>query len=378
MFGTSSYKKLLQIILKLVNSFCPRKSRSKCDKIISNANLVMSRVLYFHHEWGGGVDFWLQNQVQKLQSDHYIFVLFYQKKPNKINLQVIFKGQKESILFNNFKEVAGIFSKIKIDKIYINQISFFPNIDVVFDFIKQNKHNKTKTTMLMHDFSSICIKANLVKDDGSQCDMIRNRNYCDCNPDAEENVKKWRSFLTNQVDEILCFSEHSYQIVSQFYSATANKIKIIPHDVPFLRKVNVVKSDKIINIAVIGFLNKIKGCDVVEEMSKLIISNNLPIKIFAIGKCKVKGNSALKILGKYNREDLPEIIEKNQIDIIFISSICPETFSYTMHEATMMGTKVACFDLGAQAEYIRKYDQGLIISQINAKAALDKILSFVK
>ncbi len=378
MFDAILYKKFLQIISKLFNNFSLKKSRQECKKIIFDLSSETPKLLYLHHEWGGGVDFWLQNQIQKLKNDNCICVIFYQKKLNKINLQVIFKEQRTSASFNNFAEIADIFSKIEIGKIYVNQISFFPNIDTVFEFIKQNRSNKTKTIMLMHDFSSICINGNLIKDDGSKCGIAANKNSCDCNLDSGKNVKKWESFLTDQADEILCFSEHSHRIVSQFYPSLIHKISVIPHDVPFLRMVNVVKSDQTINIAVIGFLNKIKGCDIVEEMSQLIIANNLPIRIFVAGKCKVKGNSVLKILGKYKREDLPEIIEQNQIDAVFISSICPETFSYTTNEALMMGLKVICFDIGAQAECVRKYSQGCVIEKVKAKEALDTILNFVK
>src|SRR5262249_7848887 len=144
------------------------------------------------------------------------------------------------------------------------------------------------------------------------CDVLDNKSHCDCSPLAQENVKKWKEFLVNQIDEILCFSNNSKQIISQFYPSISSKISILTHDVPFLRKVNYVKTTKIINIGVMGFLNKIKGCEIVEQMSKIIIHDNLSIKIFVIGKCKKESNLALKILGKYDRKDLPEIIENNE------------------------------------------------------------------
>lgn len=364
---------------KYRNQLNNRKNKLAFDHIISNLDQKNQKLVYFHHEWGGGADMYLKNKIEQLKDSSYIFVVICVKKLAKFNLQVTFKNQFSSVLFDHLDEISNLFSKIRINEIYINQISSFPDIETVFNLIKQNRKNcDAKTIMLIHDFASICIKNHLIKDDGTKCDMVSNKTYCNCSPLAKENVKKWQQFLIDQTDKILCFSNNSKQIISEFYPALLDKIDIIPHDVPPLRKVKIVKTSPKINIATIGFLNKIKGCDLIKEMSKIIIDNNLPAQILVIGKSKIKSNKALKIFGKYERKDLPKIIEKNQIDIVFISSICEETFSYAAHEAMMMGLKVACFPIGAQLEYIAKYDQRLIISEINAETALDEILNFVK
>jgi glycosyltransferase involved in cell wall biosynthesis len=68
----------------------------------------------------------------------------------------------------------------------------------------------------------------------------------------------------------------------------------------------------------------------------------------------------------------------NKIDIIFIASIWPETFSYTTEEVIKMGLPVASFDIGAPAERIAKYDKGLIISDMTAGTAVEEILKYIK
>lgn len=67
----------------------------------------------------------------------------------------------------------------------------------------------------------------------------------------------------------------------------------------------------------------------------------------------------------------------NDADVIFISSICPETFSFTTVEAIAMNIPVACFDLGGRADHVRKYKRGLVISKQDAKTALDQIMDLV-
>ena len=73
----------------------------------------------------------------------------------------------------------------------------------------------------------------------------------------------------------------------------------------------------------------------------------------------------------------PEIIEDRKIDVIFIPSIWPETFSYTSQEAIEMGMPVAVFDLGAPPERVKKYEKGLVIDKIDAAYALEKIRGMV-
>ena len=85
----------------------------------------------------------------------------------------------------------------------------------------------------------------------------------------------------------------------------------------------------------------------------------------------------MKITGSYEREHLPEIIEDRKIDVIFIPSIWPETFSYTSQEAIEMGMPVAVFDLGAPPERVKKYEKGLVIDKIDAAYALEKIRGMV-
>ena len=80
-----------------------------------------------------------------------------------------------------------------------------------------------------------------------------------------------------------------------------------------------------------------------------------------------------KSTGKYKREDLPQIIKDEQIDIFLIPSIWPETFSYTAQEVMMMELPLMVFDLGAPAERVKKYTKGIIINEISAVAVLDTV-----
>jgi glycosyltransferase involved in cell wall biosynthesis len=354
------------------------KNKNIVNKIFLNLKTDNDKIIYFHHDWGGGSEVYVQNKIEQLRQYKCIFVLVYKSKLKKFSIEVIFKGESGSLIFNRSQEVVNFFKKIQINDIFVSQITSFPTIDIAFDLIDKISTKETLITMLVHDFYSICKSIHLLKSDGDICGLISNNRQCDCSSEAENNIKHWENFLVNKVDDVVCFSNHSQKIISRFYTLITGKIQVVPHQVSFLRKVSVVKSSSIINIAVLGFLNKIKGMDLIEDAARIIDENSLPIRIVVVGEFKTKKiNKSLKIIGKYKRNELPDLIEENEIDLVFISSICPETFSYTTHESIMMGLKVACFNLGAQAEYVSKYDKGLVISKIDANIALNEIIKFV-
>jgi len=67
------------------------------------------------------------------------------------------------------------------------------------------------------------------------------------------------------------------------------------------------------------------------------------------------------VVGNYETSDLPRLISEYKINVVFISSIVPETFSYTLSEAIKMKLPVICFDLGAQGNRVKNYDLGQVM-----------------
>jgi glycosyltransferase involved in cell wall biosynthesis len=189
----------------------------------------------------------------------------------------------------------------------------------------------------------------------------------------DEWRKNWGDFY-DFADEITVFSESSRDIITQIYPNIAHKITVIPHIVPPMEQ-PVIEQHSGINIGLLGnCVDVAKGGKIIEEMVKI---NQQGVNFIAIGMEK-NAISGLYCSGQYEIENLPEIIKSHKIDIIFIPSICPETFSYTTSEAISMNLPVACFNIGAPVERVWKYKLGLIISNIDAKTALNEIIEFTK
>ena len=188
----------------------------------------------------------------------------------------------------------------------------------------------------------------------------------------------WRMFLSNTTS-IIVFSEFTKSIILKYYPELSDKIFKRSINVNYLRKVNIRKT-KNINIAIIGGINYQKGSQIVWEMYKLVRNsheyNN--VKLFLFGETdnfSLRQSDIYK--GRYNREQLPDLMEKNHISLVFIPSIWGETFCITVQEAIEMDIPTAAFNIGAPPERICSYNKGLVIDKIDSKNALDSIIQFV-
>lgn len=183
----------------------------------------------------------------------------------------------------------------------------------------------------------------------------------------------WGAFYRDILTEFIVFSESTKELFVRVYPCLEEKTKIIPHKVGELRKVRLQKHTEI-TIGILGnIFSKAKGLDIIRELHSLCKERK--VNLLLIGNT-YKG-TGIKQIGSYERENLPKLLEDNDVDIIFIPSVWPEMFSYTTSEAMMMQMPVACFNLGAPAERVGQYAKGLVIDKIDAGYALRKIIDFI-
>jgi glycosyltransferase involved in cell wall biosynthesis len=138
-----------------------------------------------------------------------------------------------------------------------------------------------------------------------------------------------------------------------------------------------VKRTNTLNIGLMGILSIHKGEEIIKSMLRLINERNLKVKFILLGTTQNPINDMNFIeTGRYRQETIVDLTIKHDIDVFFISSIWPETFSYTTEEVIKMNMPIVAFDLGAPAERIKKYNKGLIINNMDPEYALDSIVNF--
>ena len=231
-----------------------------------------------------------------------------------------------------------------------------------------------KVRFLLHDHYCMCPRIALVDSDDKYC----NSEYCqescvrcvkrggakygEFSPDTD--IIKWRfafQKLFQACDEIRAFSNDTLNRVKRIYPV-GDVYKLVPHgDLGYLPRVN-VKQSECITIGVFGAIGVIKGRKEVLALSQYLSQNNISANIVVVGNLADCPEDLLNITvtGQYKRADLPKIVERRKINVAFVSSICPETFSFVTQELIMLGLPVVCFNIGAQAERVSKYNRGRI------------------
>lgn len=136
------------------------------------------------------------------------------------------------------------------------------------------------------------------------------------------------------------------------------------------------RKKKVPRIAFLGGMNETKGSALAYEMIRqsgsrydwYIIGGNGDPNLITLEKSNV-----IKT-GWYCREDVMQILNQNQIDLVCILPICPETFCYTASEAHVAGIPILATDIGALGERLRQDQIGWLVSHsASAREILGRI-----
>ena len=342
----------------------------------STLSLSDSSTIIFDHSWGGGTSRYLFDTL--LNPDNPVpqsLVVRYNPAANTYNIKVRIRTEiKEEALYCDWKMVAKDLSKIQYSTIIVNSLFSWPSTEMTLKWIAKYKtaNPSVKVIYKLHDFYCICPSFTLQDCTHKYCGIRCDETECnDCVKSMgsshvfldRDNAERfsvlhwrlmWRLFFKNTVDEIDVFSPSSKKIILRAYPDTEEKLILIPHK---------IKPFSCCKIAILGYLSIHKGSEVIRDFCKYLDDNqieNIQIYLFGYNAGGIV-SPHLKEMGQYDRRDLPEILEKAKIDLVFIPSTCPESFCYTAGESIALGYPTVCFDLGGQADQVRASDNGLIL-----------------
>jgi GT2 family glycosyltransferase len=353
-------------------------------------------ILIVDHDIGGGANHYRNELIQNLLIKNKQIILFTDNDMSGL-MQITFYSKKHKLVaklddLNSFKNIFNLF---EIDEIvYNNAVNHRDPLSLIKDILDLKKEFKFKITTLIHDFYPICPSYTLIDKDGKYCGVPKSIDTCkSCvnklNPtysgilNENNNILEWRrlwgSFIKSS-HNVVCFSNSSKEILLKAYPFIKSNIKVIPHLVKWKpTKVPIVKSSNL-HIGIIGAINYAKGASVLNEILNYIEKNQLQIKVTLLGEISLFFyNPKLKILGRYEKNELPNLIEKNRINMILMPSIWPETFSYVVSEIIKMDLPLVSFGLGAQGEKVKAYKKGLVLPlTLSTEDLLNSIISFNK
>ncbi|MCF0253160.1 MAG: hypothetical protein HUK26_02345 [Duodenibacillus sp.] len=330
---------------------------------ISN-DLPVKSVLHITHRGGGGTDTFVFNLISDLRD---CGVLSYVLRPTENKTGSISSSQEEHLYkidFNDEDQFVSILKKLGIRAIHVHHFLGYP-LGIVDALITSKNRLGVWIVFTVHDYFSYCPNVNLMHRDGSLC-LNYNKQRCErCIPvvppfakiavalSPRERQERYHQFFKT-INKVTvpnrdvasrmekAFPGIDFEIIEHAYKKTI----ITKNSIPTYKK----------NFKVVAFIGEIshhKGFNVIKDLANYIKLNKIPLKLAIVGfsyNDKLLSDLGVTITGKYKGDtDALKLIQYVDADSIFVASIWPETYSYTLSLGLSTGLPCFAFDIGAPA-----------------------------
>lgn len=365
-------------------------------------------ILILSHQWGGGAEYYLRRIMgQLLNEGNIVFLATWSLKCEYIVLDIYEGEMRHTYHLLSLLEFCED-SKLNFDQIILNELVSWklacrkdlPSSlgsdglgrdipDILEQIVEVSNYCSAPIIHCYHDHFPVCPSITLIDWKGEYCGICEREEICSSCMRKHNDTKhsyfsilRWRQawqYYFDHVSIIRFYSKNSMDIFSKVFSYPENKMELIPHD-PLIHYPHAIRIQAPEHpvIGIVGSMHHHKGSDLVLDAAERLFKEGSPVKFVIVGELhsqrKIPAN--IEVIGKYERENLPDILEKHSVNIACISSIWPETFSYVTQELMQLNLPVICFDLGAPPERVRTYDKGYVIKSISPDSLIEGIKEF--
>ena len=228
-------------------------------------------------------------------------------------------------------------------------------------------------SFVVHDYFSVCPRINMVDLSGRYCGEPGRAACQTCielrgSPAGRVSIRDWRAgyarLLRNATEVVVPDADVGQRLARHFPGLEALCVR--PHEDAAVPRAwpSGPRAPGPLRIAVIGAIGPIKGFDTVLGLARFLRRRPRQGEISLIGYSR--DDAALRgqgvaVSGPYLNAHVDQELERADPDLIWIPSLWPETYCYTLSIALRSGRPVAAFDLGAQASRLRDVDRGHLI-----------------
>jgi GT2 family glycosyltransferase/glycosyltransferase involved in cell wall biosynthesis len=242
----------------------------------------------------------------------------------------------------------------------------------------------------LHDFYSVCPTVNLVNAEGRYCAGKCEGSPGDCDSAGQwpadfgrlrgVGVVVWRKAWAKIIDRAHAVITTSPYAASRFEAAfgetVASKMNVIEHGRDFGEQGRFAEppiEGERIRIVVLGNVwSKSKGYSFVRELARL--DRGARLDLHFVGLAPDDASQIGTVHGRYERDQLPDVMRALKPSFVGIFSIWPETYCHTLSEAWAMGIPVVASALGATGERVRKHGGGITIDPADVCGTYQRIL----
>lgn len=262
-----------------------------------------------------------------------------------------------------------------VTHIEIHSLAGFTKPKLVANWLTAASGGGIQLSIHWHDHYFICPTRHLLTTDHVYCGLPDVSACAQCLPDnphcldaplRKADMAVWREqwgAVMESAAEIRVFSESSAKLIRQVWPQFANTLRCQPHDVSHISLAALTPSpDTELSIGVIGRIGSHKGAAEVVALARHIEVSQLPVKITVFGTLEERApRSVVTEIGPFTEGELADLCAAQGINVFWMPSVWPETFSFVLHEMKAMGLAVLAYDVGAQADTLRREGGGRVL-----------------
>ena len=392
----SGYQALLRkhpryemLVQRYINRDPLRVARIRIDLARLKCRIGAAKIaLAISHAHGGGIETHLRDLDTRLRSEHMTILMLAVSRADfsRFSLNLIdsplYVPNLESVSSEDLKNyVLPTLIDFGLKVVHVHSLVGL-SLNKAADILTHLNLLGVRQICTIHDYSPICPRNHLVDDGGDYCALppYKTCNECIRNaqlPVDQSDITTYRRTYAQLLQKFHRVFAPSYDTAERLSKLLPEiKIEVRPH--PELRQDQTlskkasgtarrssIKKPAVIRVALIGALGAHKGSRVTLNCASDARFRELPIKFRLIGYSdideKLKTQS-VEITGKYfSTEDLSAHLSVYKPHLVFLPSIWPETYLYTLSTVFRHALYPVAFDIGAQAERIKSAGVGALI-----------------
>ncbi len=335
--------------------------------------------VFVSHKWIGGINTYLAQERGKLDEQGRLHFTIQVHDGHKLTIDTDYKIFVPNLVDIDLRTDLGLieslFKEIRPANIHVNSLA---GLDwhwhkKVLELIKGVVGTPFK--YICHDYSPISHNYQLLRPDNiftNMLDVGERRKWAGmvdtlgcadvCDPD--ERIATYGSFLQAAAVVEVPSKAAKRILQEEFPNVT---FFVVPHSdhLPDVEIAERRAPDGKIRVAIIGAVGPHKGSDVVAALAADAKNRRLELEYVLVGYSNNDGllhSSGVKITGKYHTEmEAMTRLAEIKPDVVFIPSIWPETFCYTLSMALKLKIPPVVFDIGAQNERVSALSWGKAI-----------------
>lgn len=346
-----------------------RPARERIDRERLRRASFERNVLIISHLRGGGTEQHVREEIQRLEAAGYgVFrAVADPRVHDRFDIVATHAARTSTLsairIAGDPQRLQRVAEDLAIAEVHVHHIMDFGSRPAI-GVLNLLNHLQRPWKVVVHHYFGICPRVNLVDTKGIYCGEPGKRACQAClqaNPTefGVPDIQTWRAdyhkLLAGAASVIVPDEDVAKRLRGYFPDIV---FQIRPHDdvepMPLLKRPR--PGSRVLRVGVLGAISAIKGFEKLLDCATDARLRRLPLEFVVIGYTENDERAVeagIMVTGPYDNATVLDTIDSLDIDVIFLPSVWPETYSYTLSLALRSARPIVVFDIGAAARRIR-------------------------